>query len=309
MKKYGVLALATVLAISGILWIGGQGSDEGIAVTVHTMAEQPVKKTVVCSGIVESVESKNIYLDVSCIAGEVYSKAGQQVKKGDVLFTVDVDATKQVLATLGGTAAAVPDDAINKEITAPVNGVLTALNVQSGELADSSKPCAVISSSDELQVKVAIHEKDIKRVAVGQKVQVSGTAFQKDTYTGTVTEISPSARQQYVGSVTETVVDAIVTLDTDCLDDSLRLGLTAQADVIVEELPDALVIPYGCILQDEENREFVYVVQEGCAVKRVVETGSELKEGCCITGGLQAGEQIVLQPDKITKDGEKVQLS
>ena len=309
MNKYGVLALATVLAISGILLIGGQEGKEGVTVTVHTVAEQPVKKTVICSGTIESVESKNLYLDVSCIAGEVYSKAGQQVKKGDVLFTVDVDATKQVLANLGGNSVNIPDDAIKKEITAPVNGVLTVLNVQSGELADASKPCAVISSSDELQVKVSIHEKDIKNIAVGQKVQVSGTAFQKDTYTGTVTEISPSARQQYVGSITETVVDAIVVLDTSCLDASLRLGLTAQADVIVEELPDALVIPYECILQDEENQEFVYVLQDGCAVKRVVETGSELREGCSIIGGLQVGEQVIMQPDRITEDGEKVQLS
>ena len=282
MKKYGILALVTVLVISGILLVGGKSKDQGISVSVYTVGTQNVKKTVVCSGTVESVSSKNLYLDVSCIAGQVYSKAGQKVKKGDVLFTVDVDATKEVLATLGGNAAAIPDGAIKKEITAPVNGVLTVLNVESGELADASKPCAVISSSDELQVKVAIHEKDIKSIAIGQKVQVSGTAFRKDSYPGTVTEISPSARQQYVGSVSETVVDAIVTLDTDCLDSSLRLGLTAKADVVVQELPDALVIPYECIQQDDENREFVYVVENDCAVKRIVETGSEMREGCCI---------------------------
>ncbi len=309
MKKYGILAVATILAIAGILAAGSFTKQPATEVTAFVLEAAPVEKKVVCSGNIETADSKSLYVDVSCIAGEIYVQTGQKVRKGDVLFSVDIEATKQVLAAMGGDAAANVDvSKLSKEVVSPVNGVLTTLNVKSGAVTDSSKPCAVISSSDMLQVKVSIHEKDIKNIAVGQKVRISGTALKKESYTGTISEIASSARQQYVGSVAETVVDAVVLLDSAGLDDSLRLGLTARADVIVNTIPDALVVPYDCVLQDEDNREYVYIVVDGMAVKRIVVTGDELSNGYRIAEGLKAGDQIIREPDVIKKDGDPVRV-
>lgn len=306
MKKYGILAVATVLSIAAIVLAGNWMDKPEKQVSVYMAATQQVEQTVVCTGTVESANSQNVYLDMACVAGQVYTKAGQAVKKGDVLFSVDIEATKDALAAVGGGAAGGLIDQLKKEVTAPVNGVVTTLNVTEGALADASKPCAVISSSDTLQVKIAIHERDVKKVQLGQKVSVSGTAFSKELYDGEVTYISPSARQQYVGSVSETVVDAIVTLDSEQLDESLRLGLTARADVIVNNIPSALVIPYECIMQDEENREFVYVVEDGKAVKRLITTDGDMSEGCCVIEGLETGDQVVADPTVIEKEGERI---
>ena len=181
MKKYGILAVVTLLAISGILAAERWSEKEVAAVELYTMQPQAVEQTVVCTGTVESADSRNLYLDTPCIAGQVFFSAGQKVNKGDVLFTVDVDATKDALAAvgssgLGGISGEALEGLIQKEVTAPVTGVLTALNIKTGTLSDSAKPCAVISSSESLQIKVAVREKDLKSIAIGQSVQVSGTA-------------------------------------------------------------------------------------------------------------------------------------
>ena len=311
MKKYGILAVVTLLAISGILAAERWSEKEVAAVELYTMQPQAVEQTVVCTGTVESADSRNLYLDTPCIAGQVFFSAGQKVNKGDVLFTVDVDATKDALAAvgssgLGGISGEALEGLIQKEVTAPVTGVLTALNIKTGTLSDSAKPCAVISSSESLQIKVAVREKDLKGIAIGQSVQVSGTAFSKSTYPGTVTYISPSARQQYVGSVSETVVDATVTLDPSSLDDSLRMGLSAKASVVVSSQDNALIVPYDCILQDENNKEFVYVYQEGRALRRDIVTGEGFSDGCLVSSGLSRGDRVVMEPGLVKKDGEEI---
>lgn len=307
MKKYGWLAGITLLAIAGVLIAGKVTRTEPLEVSVITLESGSAVKTVSCSGQIEASESREVYTEVSCIAQEVLVTAGQEVKAGDVLFTVDVDATRQVLAAMGGLSSdSLPGEPVSTAVTAPVSGIVTTLNTAEGELTDASKPCVVISPSGALQVKVTIHERDVRDVRVGQQALVSGVAFAKESYPGTVKSISPSARQQYNGSVSETVVDAVVELQPDALDDSLRLGLTAKAQLIVSSEENALVVPYEAVLQDDQEREYVYVVENGRAVKRVIETGDELRSGLRVTAGLAARDRLVENPESISKSGVPV---
>lgn len=62
---------------------------------------------------------------------------------------------------------------------------------------------------------VTIGEKDIRKVQEGQEVHVSGMAFDQENYAGTVTYLSPSARQLVSGTTTETVVVAVITASGD----------------------------------------------------------------------------------------------
>ena len=131
-------------------------------------------------------------------------------------------------------------------------------------------------------------EKDLRKIQVGQAVRVSGMAFDKENYTGTLTYVSPSARQQVSGTTTETVVDAVVTLqETDA---SLRPGLTAKASVVTGSVPDVIIAAYEDVLQDEEGNEYLFVYRNGRACKRVIITGSERSEGFEIVSGLEAGK-------------------
>lgn len=304
MKKYMVLALVTVVAIGGVMAYAALGKEADVTVSTYTIQPVLLEQTVACSGKVEPVSTKNLYTDWSCVAEEVYVKTGQKVAKGDVLFTVDVDATKAVMATAGGMSAEqIAKTPVSGELTAPVTGVVTTLNVKAGEATNAKKPCVVITASDTVQVRVAIAESKLRDVQVGQKVRIHGSAFQKDSYEGHISSISPVAYAVSVGGVSTTVVDALVELAEQ--DESLRIGLTAKADVVVESTEDGFVVPYEYVEQDDNGNEYVYLLVDGRAKKQIIKTGAELSEGFQVISGLQAGDQVITRPQHV-QDGDVV---
>lgn len=306
-KKYVLLFSATLLAIAGIVLSKPLLIPSVTAVTLYEVEPKTVEDTITCTGRVEAAESKEVFTDLPCIAEMVSVKAGDMVEEGDVLFTVDVSATKEVIATAAGISPSlVPEQQIQKTITAPISGVVRTLNVAEGEAVDSETPCAVISSGNALQVKVTIHENNLKDIAVGQIATVSGTAFSKKGYAGTVSYIAPSARQQYSGTSSETVVDAIITLNER--DESIKPGLSAKSKIRIGDAVERVVVPYEYVLQDDLNQEYVYVLENGYAVKRVIETGKEWTEGFEIESGLVSGERIIANPTDIQKPGERVTI-
>lgn len=305
-KRYVLLFTFTALIILGILSLRPVIKKSSTEVSLYEIRQENIEESVNCAGRVESADSKNVYVEIPCIAQRVNVKAGDKVNEGDVLFTIDTEATKQAFASSGVASSIISSQTLKKTVTAPASGIVSSLNVASGEAIGTDNPCAVISSSDTLQVKVSIQEDDIKKIKIGQKATVSGTAFTKTGYPGKVTYISPSARQQYSGTISETVIDVIVTF-TD-KDDSIKPGLSAKSKIDIGETPECLIVPYEYVLEDDDNQEYVYVYENGCAVKRIVETGKECSKGFEIVSGLASGDQVIANPGAITKPGEKVDV-
>lgn len=296
MKKYVILALCTAVALFGI-WGGKQYVGRPKAtVAVTELKTTAVRKTVECTGKIQSSQNENVYVSVPCVAGEVYVKEGQRVSQGDVLFAVDTEATKQALSQLGASAVSPVDT-----VTAPIAGVVKSLNVQTGGVATTETPCAVIAADGGVRVAVAIREKHLSRVLVGQTAEISGVAFDKERYHGTVTYIADTAHQEYVGSVSATVVDAVISLNEGEADASLRSGLNARATVVTDVLEEALLVPYDCIAQSGEGVEYVYVYQDnGTAVRTVPVWGEDCADGVLVLSGLSAGAQLVQNPESLS---------
>lgn len=308
MKKYIWLILGTVAAFAGVFGFRAWFYPEPTAVRTQILESMPIQRLVMCSGRVETGDTDRLYVEIPCVADTVYVSEGTAVKKGDVLFTVDKEATVQTLASAGNGLNINADDiTIDTTITAPISGVIETLNVEEGAAVSVSKPCVVISSSEALQVTVEIGERDIRNICVGQPARISGAAFTKEVYNGTVKSIASSAKQQYSSTTAaETVVEAVVEIDPADLDDSLRLGLTATTDIVIDEQAQGLVVPYDAVMQDDDDREYVYVLENGRAIKRIIETGWELRDGFQVVSGLSAGETIITEPAMITADGMSV---
>ncbi|MDD2361768.1 MAG: efflux RND transporter periplasmic adaptor subunit [Oscillospiraceae bacterium] len=307
MKRYVMLITFTLVIIAGIIIFGKFQNPFGVEVGVYKVKTKLIEQTVTCTGRVEEAESEDVYVKIPCIVDNIYVKEGDKIEKGDLMFSVDVEATKQVISAASGISPAlVPDEQIEKEITAPISGEVRSINISSGEIINTDSPCAVISSSDALQVKVAIQESRLKNIKLGQAATVSGTAFALNEYKGVVSYISPTARQQYVGTTTETVVDAIISLTEK--DESLKPGLSAKSKILVGSCKDSIVIPYEYVMQDEFNNEYVYLYKDEYSVKCIIKTGKELGDGFEIISGLSPGDLVIINPDNIENEGEKVRL-
>ena len=252
----------------------------------------------------EAAESEDVFVQWPCVAGDVSVSVGQRVKKGDVLFRVDGEAT---MAAVSGWSEAVSGELQEGDLNvyAPIDGIVTQLNVKQGDVTDHQKPCAVIAPREDVCIAVAIREKHLRDVKVGQRVEVSGVGFAKESYGGVLSAIADSAHQQYIGSVSETVVDAVVRLDEGQSDKSLRVGLGATATVTVDTVENALLIPYECIAQHDNGEEYIYVLEDdGKAHRRAVVPTAEYANGALVVSGVSAGERLVLSPEEL--DGECV---
>lgn len=162
---------------------------------------------------------------------------------------------------------------------------------------------AVSTGKTRVQVRVAVPENRLRLVAVGQTVQVTGAAFRRDTYTGTVVSLGEEA---YLSQTGGTVVDAVIALDVT--DASLRCGLTAKADICVNAT-DGILLPYTAVCADENGQEYVYVLENARAVRRDITVAEELPDGVLIRSGVAAGERLITQPDKVSGDGAPVEVA
>ena len=146
---------------------------------------------------------------------------------------------------------------------------MQSIGLSAGDTAGAGERIAVIADNAPVCVRLSVPERYISRLAVGQTVAVSGMGFAKEQYIGHIAEIADSAKQEIGTSGTKTTVEATVTFD-DVTDTSLRVGLTARADVTVAVQLDSFTVPYDAVGEDENGREFVYIFKDGQPQKRTI---------------------------------------
>lgn len=187
------------------------------------------------------------------------------------------------------------------QVTAPISGVISAVNVKDQE-AIGSQPAAVISESAGLQVNLSVNESQISSIAVGQKAEITGVGFRGKRYTGTVSKISNIAQQVVSATGQKTIVTVIVKVDSDNKEslEWIKNGFTAKCKIITSVDKDRIVVPYVAVLADENGKEYVYRVLENRAVKTYITTGKEFENGFEVVKGLSKGEEIVRSPEQVS---------
>jgi HlyD family secretion protein len=192
-------------------------------------------------------------------------------------------------------------DLLNTKVYAPFNGVVSAVNGAVGGSAlgtgSSSGGGALLTLLDDSKVEmpVQVDETEIAQVKIGQRADVTLDALPGQTFVGKVTRISPSATIQS----NIAVFYATVTLDNAAR--ALRPGMTSEAEIISQEIQNAVTIPKRAV-QTVNTRSYVDVqlpvgqkTDDGKTVDtRRVKTGADDGTNIVITDGLKAGETVVL---------------
>lgn len=211
-------------------------------------------------------------------------------------------------------------DLENTIITAPFDGVITKLNAEVGELVvigTLNNAGSVIMEVADLSVMLLntrIDEANIAPVKVGYKARVYVNAYPDIPMTGTV---------EHIGLKRMVDKDGTAYFETDILIDKpkdliLRSGLTANADIQVETFRNILKVPSQSVLDRaiddlpndvteanalvDRSKKFtrvVFTIKAGKAVPIPVKTGASDLTDTVITGGLDAGERVIIGPFKI----------
>lgn len=297
MKKRWFWIVTAVVAVVGIaVWVRKPDAPP----TVKTMVLTPssVEQTVACNGVVEAVDGVGVFAPVSCHIREVCVTVGQRVKKGDVLAVLDKEATYAQSADMTTQMLLA---GMEETLTAPDDGIVVEVSATVGETLKLGTPCALLVRPCDLQVRIAIREKDLRVLREGMRVRISGDGLEQSAYEGTLSEISCTAST----NSSATVVEAVVTPDEGVIDDSFRLGLSAKATVITSVTEAGYLIPYEAVLADEKG-SYIYVLQEGVAHLHRVEGAVQVPSGLLLTDADLADVTVILEPEKVSGDGAVV---
>ena len=247
-------------------------------------------------------------LDSTVEIEAVLVSEGDYVTEGTPLFSMtassadrmmrnyksSVDSAQQQVENAQNSIESTQDTYDNYTITAPISGQVIVKNVNAGETitrdSSSETALAIIYDLSELTFEMSIDEMDIQSVEVGQKVQVVADAFEWQTFTGTVTNVSIN------GSYSNGVTNYPVTVTLDDAGDLIP-GMNVTGTIILDEATDVLAIPADSLMRG--NR--VYVKDPSAEAEPgvpagfrsvEVETGLISDEYVEITSGLSEGDEV-----------------
>lgn len=177
-------------------------------------------------------------------------------------------------------------------IVADFDGIVTDLSVKEGALATQGMQLLEIQSNKKVCVEFDITRYDLEKVAIGQKADVT-IAGKK--YEGEVSKINHMATKNEAGS---SVVQAQIHINNP--DENIYLGIEAKIILYTKSNSQTLVVPNEVINADM-NGDFVFVVENGCIVKRPVVVGISAAMNSEILEGLSTEDRIVLDGSYVTE--------
>lgn len=229
---------------------------------------------------------------------ELYAKTAVQTELSNGPIREDQKAISQNTinnASLSVESAQMALD--NCTITAPVSGVIEAVNVdEHGMASTASGPAFTISQKNAMFATYYVSEEVRNTFEVGQKITLDkdGTVYNAE-----VTEIGVS-----LDAATGLFkVKALVQGDVS----KLLSGTKAVVTTNTYHEDNALIVPYDCVYY-EAGQAYVYLVVDGHAKKTYVTTGLSTTDNIVITDGISASDVVVTTWAAQLRDGVEVSI-
>jgi len=220
-------------------------------------------------------------------------------------------------------AARATADAANQRledyiVRAPTDGVVLRRDAEVGEVVDTPASLFWIGEQRPLRVTAEVDEEDIARIAVGQRVLLRADAFAGRVLTAEVAQITPK------GDTSRKAYRVRLNLPDDT---PLMIGMTVEANIVLRETPDAVLVPAAAVVLPAVPRSaaaaraqppapppgatrpaIVWVVEKERALRREVEIGVQGPRSIEVRRGLAAGEAVILDPPATLADGQAIRL-
>ena len=248
-------------------------------------------------------------------AGTVTSinvQEGSDVAKDDIILGLSGDDLSESIQSASESLRSAEismqnlQDAMNNyTITAPISGTIIEKDAKVGDAVKAGDTLCIVYDLSYLEMSINVDELQISSISVGQQVQITADAVPDKTYVGTVTRVSMKGASNG-GTTTYPVTIRID--DTD----GLRPGMNANAEIVVAEAKNALVVPnaavvrgsYVLVTQDSPsaaNADTTMEAPEGF-VYVPVKTGVSDDDYTQIVSGIQEGDTIGYDPSSVSSD-------
>ncbi len=193
------------------------------------------------------------------------------------------------------------------ELKAPFAGVVTSRHIDPGDLVQKSgvnkeserSSLLTVAMIDKVRVRIAVPEDDAPWVDPGDQVTIRLRSLKGQAIEGEISRLD-----EQLDPATRTMIAEV---EFENIDHRLLPGMYGEATILLEEKPDAKVLPAGAVRFDSQGNSFAYVVQEGDEIEVVsLELGVDDGNHIEVLAGLDDGARVVDAMVGRLESGQKV---
>jgi HlyD family secretion protein len=209
-----------------------------------------------------------------------------------------VSEARAQVAQAQAAADRAAEDLANATIRAPIRATVLTRDVELGSpvssilnLGANATLVMTLGDIDQVFVRGKVDEADIGRVQLGQPARIRVETFRDKVFNGKVTQISP------MGVEKDNVTNFEVRVSIDNPGKELKANMTANAEIVLEEHPNSLLVPEAAVIYDQQKKAFVDLVDPASknGRRRVpitlgIGNGTRIQ----VVDGVKEGDRLVL---------------
>ncbi len=289
------------------------------------------------TGRIDPVESAAVIPMAAGEVVRVTIELGDYVKKGDLLFSLDksqmqtaynsaklaYDSAKGEYNRLGPlykegaislqqyqgveTQYKIAKENLNAaadalsytNVTSPISGYVTSINVSEGSVVGQTSPAVTIADVSKLEINTNLSEYLINKAKVGDKVDILIKSLTDEPFTGTISAISPAPA---LGTLTYPI-----TISVDDNSETIKAGMFAEVQIVSDMKEDVICIPSDAVFI--KSGESKVVVLNG-VIPTITTLVTGLDNGIFVEviSGLKVGDKIAVSGQQYVVDGEAVNI-
>jgi len=194
------------------------------------------------------------------------------------------------------------------KLYAPINGIVTSVNVEKNENIRSGQIIAIMNVEDEIEIIVGIPESIISKTKIGGNVAIKFSSIPGQIFDGIISEVAYNINNN---SSTYPVTVTLLAPTNE-----IRPGMSADVTFVFgddgENTPQKIIAPVAAVGNDTKG-DFVFVLNKDAdssyrVEKRMITVGELLPEGFEIISGINEYELIATAGLNSLMDGMKVRL-
>jgi macrolide-specific efflux system membrane fusion protein len=291
----------------------GQDVKKGdLIVEIDSLDQENAVKT--AQAVLAGIEAQKRSQQATLAKAEAALARNQQLSANSLVSQTDLETAQaavdsaqaqidQLDAQIAQSQLSVESAELNlarTRIVAPSDGTIVALLVDEGQTvnANSTIPTIVkIADLDTMVIKAEISEADVVRVEAGQRVYFTILGEPDVKIDATLREVEPAPTS--ISSDTASSDSAVYyngLFDVPNPDHKLRISMTAQVTIVLDEVQDALVLSSGLVSRKDPQGNAVVAVYDPATeavTPRRIEVGLNNNVMAENKSGLSEGEQVV----------------
>ena len=253
-------------------------------VSVH--AEQveisTINRIYPATSVIESKQSYNVTSKTEGILNDIFFNESSFVKKGDRLFSIlSTNSVGEII------------------ITAPFDGYVGITDFKIGDKLKNGDLLLTLDDMSYMKAFIYLPEKILPQIQDTIKFSASSKLFPNQVYSGVISNLD-----QRVDTESRTIKAYAIIKNNK---DNLRPGLLMNINIILDEIPDSLLVPEQSILTSKDY-SYVFIADDDTAKLKKVSLGITNNGKTQIIDGIKPSDFVITLGHEKLKDGSKIKI-